>query len=360
VAALSPGPVFSQVLDVRELHPSQLAALDRTRTVVLLTGGILEEHGPYLPSYSDGYQTEFVATRLAEAVAKAGWTVVRFPAIPLGTMPANEIGGKFSFAGSYGVRSSTLRAVYMDLVTDLGAAGFRWGFLLNLHGAPPHNQALDDVARYFSETFGGRMVHLSGLVSVAGAAPKDLFSPEQRKAEGFSVHADADEHSRVQFLRPDLVGPDLGKARAVVGHNFADLVTLARQDDWPGYFGTPAIAAIAAGERTMNAMAQAAIDAALKILKGVSFDALPRVADGAASNPDLQQGSLPHRSANGESSSSRTSGSHGSGVDHIRSAEASRSILTEASRSTSARSLRERRKWASDNARVVLIPILAV
>jgi creatinine amidohydrolase len=226
-------PVASaQILDVRELNTSQLSALDRTKTVVLLTGGILEEHGPFLPSYSDGYQTEFVATRLAEAIAaRPGWAVLRFPAIPLGTFPASEIGGKFSFPGSYGVRSATLRAVYMDLATDLGEAGFKWAFLINLHGAPTHNAMLDEVAEYFSDTFGGRMVHLTGLVSVAGAVPKDIFSADQRKAEGFSVHADADEHSRVLFLRPDLVSPAIKDARPIVGRDFPDLVALAKRGD---------------------------------------------------------------------------------------------------------------------------------
>jgi creatinine amidohydrolase len=77
-----------------------------------LQGGILEEHGPYLPSYSDGYQTAFIAGRLAEAiVVRPGWTVLRFPAIPLGTMPANEIGKEFTFPGSYPVRMTTLRSI---------------------------------------------------------------------------------------------------------------------------------------------------------------------------------------------------------------------------------------------------------
>jgi creatinine amidohydrolase/Fe(II)-dependent formamide hydrolase-like protein len=245
----------AQILDVRELQTSQIERLDRARTVVLLTGGILEEHGPFLPSYSDGYQTEFIATRLAEAIAaRPGWTVLRFPALPLGTFPASDIGQKFSFPGSYGVRSTTLRAVYMDLVTDLGDAGFRWGFLLNLHGAPTHNEMLDQVAQYFSDTFGGRMVHLTGLASVAGAVPKDIFSADERTTEGFSVHADADEHSRLLFLRPDLVSPSIKEAGPAVGRNFADLVALSKQDDWAGYFGTPAIATQAAGARAMAAM----------------------------------------------------------------------------------------------------------
>jgi creatinine amidohydrolase/Fe(II)-dependent formamide hydrolase-like protein len=277
----------AQVLDVRELRPSQIAALDRSRTVVLLTGGILEEHGPYLPSYSDGYQTEFIAARLAEAiVGRPGWAVLRLPPVPLGTMPASEIGGKFSFPGSYAIRSTTLRAVYMDLVTDLGEAGFKWGFIVNLHGAPPHNRALDEAAQYFTDTFGGRMVHLTGLTTVAGAVPRDLFTPAQRSAEGFSVHADADEHSRILFVRPDLVGADISTAPPVVARGFQDLATIARRSDWTGYWGTPAIATASAGARAMNAIAQAAVDVAMNVLDGAPDSPFARVANQAAASPD--------------------------------------------------------------------------
>jgi creatinine amidohydrolase/Fe(II)-dependent formamide hydrolase-like protein len=109
-------------LDIGDLNTDQIQALDRTRTVVLLEGGILEEHGPYLPSFSDGYQSGFIANRVARAiVARPGWTVLRFPPLPLGAMLANEIGGRFTFPGSYPVRMATLRAVYMDLATSTAA-----------------------------------------------------------------------------------------------------------------------------------------------------------------------------------------------------------------------------------------------
>jgi creatinine amidohydrolase/Fe(II)-dependent formamide hydrolase-like protein len=273
--------VFAQILDVRELNIVQIQALDRARTAVLLPGGILEEHGPYLPSYSDGYQTEFVTTKIAEAiVARPGWTVLKFPPLPLGTMPASEIGAKFAFPGSYPVRMSTLRAVYMDLATDLGEAGFKWIFVVNLHGAPPHSKAIDDASRYFNESYGGKMIHLSGLNVVAGAVPKDIFTLEQRAMEGFSVHADADEHSRVLFLRPDLVPAMQRVAPPVIAKNMGDIVTLARGQGWTGYFGTPAIATAAAGSRAMNAIADAAVTVARQVIDGGTDAALPRVADG--------------------------------------------------------------------------------
>jgi creatinine amidohydrolase/Fe(II)-dependent formamide hydrolase-like protein len=288
-AMLTAAAGSAQVLDVRELNTAQIRTLDPARTAILLTGGILEEHGPYLPAYSDGYQTDFIASRLAEAIAaRPGWSVLRVPDLPLGAMPANEIGGKFSFPGSYGVRSATLRAVYMDLATDLGEAGFKWIFALNYHGGPTHNQAMDDAGRYFADTFGGRMVNLTGLISVAGAVPADVFSPAERAAEGYSVHADADEHSRLLFLRPDLVAPSYRSAAPVVGKDFPALVSLAGQPDWPGYFGTPAIANATAGDRAMRALAQAAIDAALKVLDGAPDARLPRVWGVESADPEVK------------------------------------------------------------------------
>ena len=56
---------YGKIQDVRELNSEQIQSLDRDHTAVVLQGGTLEEHGPYLPSYSDGYQTEFVAARLS-------------------------------------------------------------------------------------------------------------------------------------------------------------------------------------------------------------------------------------------------------------------------------------------------------
>ena len=46
----------AQVYRLAELNIDQIRMLDRQRTVILLPGGVLEEHGPYLPSFTDGYR----------------------------------------------------------------------------------------------------------------------------------------------------------------------------------------------------------------------------------------------------------------------------------------------------------------
>lgn len=54
-ALLGAAAASAQVLRVAELTSEEIHALDRATTVVILPGGILEQHGPHLPSFSDGY-----------------------------------------------------------------------------------------------------------------------------------------------------------------------------------------------------------------------------------------------------------------------------------------------------------------
>jgi len=39
-------PATAQVLQVQDLNTQQIGELDRTKTAIILPGGILEEHGP--------------------------------------------------------------------------------------------------------------------------------------------------------------------------------------------------------------------------------------------------------------------------------------------------------------------------
>ena len=216
----------AQIPQMAELNSDQVRALDRAKIVVLISGGILEEHGPYMPSCTDGYADAAFPQELARAiVARPGWTVVVLPQIPLGFGGAHNPGAKWNFPGSFTVRMATVRAIYMDLGSALGEQGFRRIFLIHNHGDPANNRALDQASDFFHDTYGGTMVHLFGLQPVmdcCGAAEK-LFTPAQLAEEGFAVHAAADEHSQILFLRPDLVSPHYRKAPSVTGKNFEDL-----------------------------------------------------------------------------------------------------------------------------------------
>ena len=250
--------------------------------MVIIPGGILEEHGPFMPSYTDGYAIEEYTRRLADAVvARPGWQVILFPQIPLGNDPANTIGAKRVFPGSYPVRMATVRAIYMDLANELGDQGFRWIFLVHNHGAPNNHKALNQASDYFHETYGGTMVHLFGLKTVflcCGTKDK-VLSKEQRSEEGFTVHAGADEHSEVLFLRPDLVAPDFRQAESFTARNFEDHVRIAKANGWPGYFGAPRLATAAMGAEEFKLASDKLNEVALQILDGLDYRKLPRFAD---------------------------------------------------------------------------------
>lgn len=210
----------AQIVQIGEMNTEQILALDLARTVILLPGDILEKHGPYLPSFTDGYSDGAYTKELAKAiVAKPGWTVVVFPRIPLGSQPINRIGNKASFPGSYPVRLATLRAIYMDLATELGEQGFRWIFLVHNHGAPNPHKALTQASDYFHDAYGGTMVDLMGrepIFRCCGSKEK-VLSAKQLAEDGFTVHAGADEQSTILFLKPQLVPESYKSAPSLTG-----------------------------------------------------------------------------------------------------------------------------------------------
>ena len=48
----------------------------------------------------------------------------------------------------------------MDLATELGEQGFRWIFVVQLHGGLAHNRVLNQAGDYFHDTYGGHMINL--------------------------------------------------------------------------------------------------------------------------------------------------------------------------------------------------------
>ncbi len=292
-ALLCTSALGAQVRNVGDLTTRQIRALDRARTVVILPGGMLEEHGPYLPAFTDGILSARLTTELAAGLARArpGWTVLVFPPISVGASGSNEIGGQYSFAGTYAVRPSTLRAAFVDVATELGAQGFRRIFVVHVHGSPLHIGALDDAADFFSDTYDGTMVNLWGLLPVLGGwgGAMAVMTPAEKAADGLSLHAGMDEHSLMLHLRPDLVSPDHRSAASVAGPNYAEAFAVAHRADWPGYLGAPQLATAAFGKRIWTAFSAASLKTSLEILDGKDPRSYPRYLAYLVKLPEYQR-----------------------------------------------------------------------
>ncbi|MBK8006960.1 MAG: creatininase family protein [Gemmatimonadetes bacterium] len=278
--ALAALPLTAQVRRVGDLTTREIIALDRARTVVVLQGGMLEEHGPYLPAFTDG----ILSARLTEALTRGlteqlpGWTVLVFPPVSVGSSGSNEIGGQFSFPGTYAVRPSVLRAAFMDLASELGEQGFRWILVVHVHGSPLHINALDQAGDFFHATYGGQMVNLWGLLpvlagwgSVLGELPDSV-----KKEDGVSLHAGLDEHSMMLYLAPELVAKDFRSAPTWAGGSYDSAFATARREGWPGYLGAPRLASVEVGKRIWDGFSGATVRVAVEILRGKDPATYPR------------------------------------------------------------------------------------
>jgi creatinine amidohydrolase/Fe(II)-dependent formamide hydrolase-like protein len=260
----------------------QIRVLDHGTTAVILPGGILEQHGPHLPVFADGYMNQVLSDSLAAAIARRpGWKALVFPMIPLGAGGANEIGGHYVWPGSYGVRTATLRAIFMDLATELGEQEFQWVFVVHGHGSPWHNQALDQAGDYFRDTYGGHMVNLTGIEPDWEAIRRGragLVSAEVLAEDANSVHAGLSETSRILYIRPDLVSPTVREVPSITAP-VQEIVEVARTASWPGYFGAPRHASAALGRADLDGSHGAWIDIAMRILDGADERTMPRYVD---------------------------------------------------------------------------------
>ncbi len=272
----------AQIFRVEQMNADQIRTLDRQKTVVIIPGGILEEHGPYLPAFTDGFMSQRLTGELASAIAaRPGWKALIFPLIPLGTEGFNWVGGKASFPGTYAVRSATLRAVYMDLASELGEQGFRWIMIVHIHGAGLHNRALDQASDFFHDTYKGQMVHLWGLIPVLQAWGRVLngLSEAEKREEGVSLHAGMDETSLMLYLQQAFVSPAYRSAPVHTGQTLKATVEVAKSPEWLGYLGSPRLGNAARGEKIWKALSAAFIQHALQILDGADPKKFARYGD---------------------------------------------------------------------------------
>jgi len=281
------GPAAARSYLAAELNTREYAALDRAKTVVILPAAILEEHGPYLPAYTDGYAAQRLAHDVADAVVGHGWNVLMFPPIPLGSGGANELAAKYPFPGTFTVRLDTLRSIYMDLADEIGEAGFRYVLIVNGHGAPNHNRALDQACAYFDDTWGGRMAKLPRGWPPPGEDPTAALSEQARREDNASGHGGIIETSVMLFLAPDLVDPAYKSAPAfTVGSG--GMPAVAKRGDWPGYFGAPRYSSAELGAKLYQRDARQYIQDALAVLDGTA----PRVTPAAAPARDIDDAAI--------------------------------------------------------------------
>jgi creatinine amidohydrolase/Fe(II)-dependent formamide hydrolase-like protein len=262
---------------LEELRGPQLAGFDRERTLFILPVGMLEVHGPHLPIGNDTigllYEVEQTSRRLGRSLP--GWNVVVMPPIHYGQSGANDLGSILVHPGTYAVRQSTLRALVADVGGQLAQNGFKWIFVLNGHGAPTHNIAINEACDFISERYTVTMLHVTALLRAdaelqakARAIDGRFFSPAALASFGLDLHAGVGETSGMLAIRPDLVDPQYKALPSRAGQTLDEV-----------YLSDPAKATAAHGRAVEGAWIDGFTTMILRAVRGENLSAHPRFPD---------------------------------------------------------------------------------
>jgi creatinine amidohydrolase len=276
----------AKVHKLEELTWPQIDALDRDKTMFILPIGMIEQHGPHLPVGADTLGVTHEALGASRRVSRAlpAWNVVMMPPIHYGQGGANVLGGMLVHPGTYAIRVSTLRALVADLGAQVAQNGFKWIFVLNGHGAPTHNIAINEACDFVTETFQVTMLHVTGLFRADQAIQSQgqklhakFFSSAERSSFGMDVHAGVGETSGILAIRPDLVRPDYRTLPSQAGQTLEALRAVATTPGWAGYLSAPAKATARYGRAIEDWWTEGVTGLILRAVRGENMRDHPRV-----------------------------------------------------------------------------------
>ena len=259
---------------LEELSTPGLDALDRDRTVVILSVSPLETHGPHLPLGVDAFTARYFSEAIAERVvaSRPGWVVVLAPTLHVGSFTFDTI-------GTVQVRQRVVRDLVVDYGRALARAGFRHILVSNGHGGPGHLVALEEAAAIVSRRHRVTMASFTGhlaweflrgrLLPQIEAGLGRPLSPTEREAFSEDAHGGWWETSLMLALRPDLVDDGyrtLPAARYTLRERLVPNYPL--RHGGPGYVGHPAMADPAFARATTDALLAEAMTVVDGLLDG--------------------------------------------------------------------------------------------
>ena len=276
----------SRVYKLEELTWTQIDAFDHQRTLFILPVGMIEQHGPHLPVGADTIGVTYEANGASARVSRAlpDWNVVMMPAVNYGHSGANQLGDRPIHPGTYAIRQSTLRSFIADLGAQVAQNGFKWIFVMNGHGAPTHNIAINEACDFVSETYRVTMLHLTALfradTSIQSSGEKinaRYFSATDLSSFGMDVHAGVGETSGILAIRPDLVPPNYKTLPSQAGRSLEELRKIATAPGWQGYLSSPAKATAAHGRAVEAWWIDGFTDLILRAVRGENMFVHARV-----------------------------------------------------------------------------------
>lgn len=184
---------------LENLKSSEVDALDRKNTIVVLPVGAMEQHGAHLPIGTDTQILEGVIKSFENCVTE-DLSILLLPTINVGK--SNE---HMAFAGTLTYSLSTLIGMIRDMAKSVSRHGFEKMVLFNAHGG--NTDVLNAVARDIRDDFKVRPFVIDWWFTSFWS---EILAKLQESPRDGVFHACELETSLMLALHPDLV--DMSKA----------------------------------------------------------------------------------------------------------------------------------------------------
>ncbi|MDX3904643.1 MAG: creatininase family protein [Pigmentiphaga sp.] len=260
---------------IAEMTWPEVAQAAKDGAVLLWAFGVIEQHGPHLPTGTDVYVPSARLREVRKILEEKG---IRALIVPPYYWGVNVVSG--SFPASYDVKPPTMIAVMQDVFASMSKEGFKHVFLVSGHGDALHNKTIFEGARAGIQGTGLDIsfVTTEVLAKRLGIDPADraitLQAPDGGAPGKFvDVHAGDPETSTMMAAYPWLVRESVRRDLKSTDYGPADLAEWrkgyenAKRKTPLGYFGDPAAADAARGAAALTASAQAIADAIERRLK---------------------------------------------------------------------------------------------
>jgi creatinine amidohydrolase len=278
---------------IAELTWLEVESATRRGAVLLWAFGVIEQHGPHLPTGTDVYLPSARLRDVRALLAEDGIEALILPPYYWGV---NVVSG--SFPASYSVRPEIMREVVGDILVGAVRDGFEQVYCFSGHGDALHNatvyegirtarhRARADISFVTDSALATRLgwslddpaltVHDTDVESrgVVPASSPSSVAPGNVVPDQIDVHAGRWETSMMMCVAPHLVRSGVRAGLEPTNHGLAELAVWrrgfedARRTTPRGYFGDPASATLAEGERLVERSARSAAAAISTRMRG--------------------------------------------------------------------------------------------
>jgi len=243
-----------------EMNWKEIEAMDKD-TILFLTIGPMEEHGPHLPIGTDFFIAKYIENDAIEALRERGINAVALPPLPIGCCRMAR-----DFPGTISIEWKLIRGILHQIFLSISKMGFKYIIICNFHMDLHHIKAIHSA---ISKAKG--MVICEPISSYYFKGT--LWHADDKK----EVHADMKETSLALFAFPHLAKQwdALPPVKIKMDGPDALFKTMKEMGAKEGYVGSPSLASEKYGEEMFKKLVDIVIQTAEKMVAGDKLPDLP-------------------------------------------------------------------------------------